>query len=127
MRPLWATAAVGGAAAAPDPLIKQRVPWESVLSEKAAVLDVVDVDVVFTRPDLTEAAVTSIEVCAGSPGFLNEGGPGGKGTLLATKRFRLVDGWWLLDSHQTIPYCRNTLATQSLRCNCNGCILLKPK
>ncbi|CAE8631140.1 unnamed protein product [Polarella glacialis] len=104
-----------------------RVPWESILSDQAAVLDVVDVDVVFTKPGI-EATVTSIEVVRGEGGFMNEGGPGGKGTLLATKRLRREEGpsgGWRLISHQTIPYCSNTIARQSLSCTSQGCILLK--
>jgi len=127
MRPIWELPDEK----ADDPMRKRRVPWESVLSDKAAVLDVVDVDVVFTGSDFSEATVTSIEVCQGAPGFLNEGGPDGKGSLLATKRLRRHSdasggSKWRLVSHQTIPYCRNTLATQSLRCNSSGCLLLKP-
>eukprot|EP00929_Paragymnodinium_shiwhaense_P061820 TRINITY_DN30890_c0_g1_i1.p1 TRINITY_DN30890_c0_g1~~TRINITY_DN30890_c0_g1_i1.p1 ORF type:complete len:517 (+),score=124.65 TRINITY_DN30890_c0_g1_i1:68-1552(+) len=108
---------------------KARIPWASVLTEGADVLDVVDVDVVFAQAgEQEEAIVTSIEVCRGEGGMFNEGGPGGKGTLLATKRFRRdaeAGGEWRLLSHQTLPYCKNTLSTMSLRCNCGGCILLK--
>lgn len=126
MRPLW----MNPEQAESEAMQKRRVPWESVLSEKAAVLAVVDVDVVFTQsgPSPTEALVTSIEVCKGEPSLLNEGGPGGKGTLLATKVFHVdpsSEGNWRLISHQTIPYCKNTIAFQSLRCTNNGCILLK--
>uniref|UniRef100_A0A7S0FKP4 Uncharacterized protein n=1 Tax=Pyrodinium bahamense TaxID=73915 RepID=A0A7S0FKP4_9DINO len=107
---------------------KRRVPWDSVLSDRAAVLDVVDVDVVFTQSGLREVTVTSIEVCKGEPSLFNEGGPDGKGTLLATKvlrQDRTADSQWRLVSHQTIPYCANTIAYQSLRCNSNGCVLFK--
>lgn len=103
---------------------RPRVSWEEVLSDKAAVLDVVDVDVV--RLGKSEAMVTSIEVCAGEGSLFNDGGPGGKGTLLATKRLKLEEsGSWRLVSHQTIPYCDNTVASQSLVCTSRGCILLK--
>ena len=47
------------------------------------------------------------------------------GTLLATKRMRRELGRWRLVSHQTIPYCDNTVASQSIVCNSRGCILLK--
>lgn len=126
MRPLWTSPEQADS----EDLQKRRVPWEKVLSEKAAVLAVVDVDVVFTQPgdSPAEAVVTSIEVCKGEPSLLNEGGPGGKGTLLATKVFHVdpsSEGHWRLISHQTIPYCKNTIAFQSLRCTNDGCILLK--
>jgi len=108
--------------------VKGRVPWDNILSERADVIDVVDVDVVLTSAEPAEVTITSIEVCKGASGLFNEGGPGGKGTLLATKRLRqdpTANGQWRLVSHQTIPYCRNTMAFQSLQCNTDGCILLK--
>jgi len=106
----------------------QRVPWQKVLSGPSDLLKVVDVDVVFTSPECDEAAITTIEVCPGPPSLFNDGGPGGLGTLLSTKRLRLdkATSSWKLISHRTIPYCRNTLSTSALRCNCNGCVLLKP-
>jgi len=131
MTPLWIPD--DAAKAETEAQRKGRVPWDNILSDKAAVLDVVDADVVFDFSkssgalDLETAMVTSVEVCKGEGGFLNEGGPDGKGTLLATKKFVKDGNDWRIISHQTIPYCRNTLATQSLRCNCNGCQLLKPQ
>lgn len=120
MRTLWTAEAVIDL-----PSDVSRVAWDNVLSSPAEVLDVVDADVVFTDAECQEASVTSIEVCPGSPSLFNEGGPDGKGTLLATKRFRCIDGVWRIVSHQTIPYCKNTVAFQSLRCNCDGCALMK--
>jgi len=104
---------------------RPRVSWDAVLSDKAAVLDVVDVDIV--RIGNNEAVVTSIEVCAGEGSLFNDGGPSGKGTLLATKRLRKAEesGPWRLASHQTIPYCDNTVASQSIVCTSRGCILLQ--
>mmetsp|Transcript_13349 Transcript_13349/g.31280 ORF Transcript_13349/g.31280 Transcript_13349/m.31280 type:complete len:492 (+) Transcript_13349:97-1572(+) len=105
----------------------QRVPWDKVLSAPSDLIRTVDADVVFTNEELDEAAITTIEVCPGPPSLFNEGGPGGLGTLLATKRLRLgEDKKWKLISHRTIPYCSNTLSTSALRCNCKGCVLLKP-
>jgi hypothetical protein len=128
MEPLWADAADLGLAPPQELPGSTRVPWASVLSDKAELLDVVDVDVVYQGKDSEEALVTSIEVVPGEGGLLNAGGPGGKGTLLATKRIaRDKGGNWKILSHQTIPYCSNTLANQSLRCTSKGCILLKPK
>lgn len=129
MEPLWADAAELGLAAQEDDPGVARVAWSSVLSDRAELLDVVDVDVVFHegQEDGEEVVITSIEVVPGQAGLLNDGGPGGKGTLLATKRLRRdAGGRWRILSHQTIPYCRNTLATQSLRCTSRGCLLLKP-
>ncbi|CAJ1347770.1 unnamed protein product [Effrenium voratum] len=119
MKTLWVEDAGGDN----DP--RPRVSWSSVLSDKAAVLDVVDVDVVRASENL--ALVTSIEVCLGEGGLFNDGGPSGKGTLLATKRLSRTDASspWRIESHQTIPYCNNTVAFQSLVCNCRGCVLLK--
>lgn len=105
---------------------KRRVPWDSVLTDRANVLEVVGIDVVFLDDACTDAMVTSIEVCVAERSLFSEGGPRGKGTLLATKRFCKDGGHWRLLSHQTIPYCWNTLATQTLRSNSRGCILLKP-
>jgi len=128
MEPLWADAADLGMVAQEDDPSAARVAWASVLSDSAELLDVVDVDAVFREEQGgEEVVITSIEVVPGGRGLLNDGGPGGKGTLLATKRLRRdAGGQWRILSHQTIPYCSNTLATQSLRCTSRGCLLLKP-
>lgn len=128
MEPLWADAAELGLAAQEDDPGVARVAWSSVLSDSAELLDVVDVDAVFQEEQGgEEVVISSIEVVPSTGGLLNEAGPGGKGTLLATKRLRRdAGGRWRILSHQTIPYCRNTLATQSLRCTSRGCLLLKP-
>ena len=47
------------------------------------------------------------------------------GTLLATQRFKLIDGAWKIVSHRYIPWSADgATAVATLRCDSRGCVLL---
>ena len=48
-------------------------------------------------------------------------------TLLATQSFEKVNEEWVLKSHYTIPYGKDTVAKIALRCDERGCVAVPSK
>ena len=88
--------------------------WETVLrpDRRPEGLRLSDVDVTVERD---QATVTVLETVANGA------------TLLATQSFERVDEEWVLRSHYTIPYGKDTVAKIALRCDERGCVAVPAK
>ena len=88
--------------------------WGTVLrpDRRPEGLKLSDVDVTVERD---QATVTVLETVANGA------------TLLATQSFEKVDGDWVLKSHYTIPYGKDTVAKIALRCDERGCVAVPSK
>ena len=88
--------------------------WGTVLrpDRRPEGLKLSDVDVTVERD---QATVTVLETVANGA------------TLLATQSFEKVDEEWVLKSHYTIPYGKDTVAKIALRCDERGCVAVPSK
>ena len=88
--------------------------WGTVLrpDRRPEGLKLSDVDVTLERD---QATVTVLETVANGA------------TLLATQSFEKVDEEWVLKSHYTIPYGKDTVAKIALRCDERGCVAVPSK
>ena len=88
--------------------------WGTVLrpDRRPEGLKLSDVDVTVERD---QATVTVLETVANGA------------TLLATQSFEKVDGHWVLKTHYTIPYGKDTVAKIALRCDERGCVAVPSK
>ena len=88
--------------------------WGTVLrpDRRPEGLKLSDVDVTVERD---QATVTVLETVANGA------------TLLATQSFEKVNEEWVLKSHYTIPYGKDTVAKIALRCDERGCVAVPSK
>ena len=88
--------------------------WETVLrpDRRPEGLRLSDVDVTVERD---QATVTVLETVANGA------------TLLATQSFERAEEEWVLRSHHTIPYGKDTVAKIALRCDERGCVAVPAK